>query len=314
MSTITEQAAPVTISGHLLEFAELRDARGEWTKAHDTASATASRDAKAKMAEDRAGRQLDADMASGVRETSNPKDRAEEAGLDPRYFGRNAQTSVVTFGNGRQWVRKRGLPDQEMRREMLASRVSDVLGAGAPHVIIRDQETWQPFILDAQPAAARLGSEGGDDRMINSTLGAKIGILDTITGNADRHPGNWMVQRNKATGEERPVPIDHGKAMMNDAGLAEYGGMGAFGQPLFGKGRESERLAAIPAEAWDQWTDGVESLAPQFKAAGMARQWNTVLTALGTAAIVSAEAKKQMPHVTGQPFHPDDPGKWMTPP
>jgi len=270
-------------------------------------------------------KQLDADFASGIKEAQSPKDRARKAGLNPKYFGNSAQTSVVTFGNGHQWIRKRGLDEDEMHREVLVSRISDVLGAGAPQVTLRrpavmpgeqseDQEMWEPMVPNAQPAAvARPSSPFNPYAMMSSRQGTKIGIMDTITSNGDRHEGNWMVQHDDATGEDTPVPIDHGRAMMDDSQSADYGGTGPFGEHLFQYGADSEQLAAVPKEAWATWQKGVKALEPQFKAAGMRGQFVNVQAALSAAAHLSARAKKEVPKSTGQPFTPDAPELWTGP-
>jgi hypothetical protein len=288
-----------------------------------------------------ASAQLDADAASGITSAESPKDRARKAGLDPDAFGNSAQTSIVTFGNGSQWIRKRGLDADEMHREVLVSQISGVLGAGAPPVILRDdstplspqeqeraelgiigprgrpQEMWEPLVPHAAVAAGLVGDpddlsydEIDPDDMYHSTQGAKIGILDTIADNYDRHPGNWMVQHDDATGQDTPVPIDHGHALMDNGQVARYGGKGPFGEALFADGRESEQLAAIPAAAWQKWIKGVTALRPQAKAYGMDDELNNVIVGLSNAADISDEAKYQLPNATGHPFTPDDVSKW----
>jgi hypothetical protein len=277
-------------------------------------------------------KQLDADFASGIKEAQSPRQRAAKAGLNVRagVLGNSADTSVVTFGNGHQWIRKRGLDEDEMHREVLVSRISDVLGAGAPQVTLRrpaampggqreDQEMWEPMVPNAVVAGAWLGDQNDPGNkhdlydMVSSQAGVKMGILDTITDNDDRHEGNWMVQTDPVTGRERPVPIDHGRAMMGDKRQAEYGGTGPFGQHLFAEGQESEQLAAIPADAWASWIHRIDLLSPQFREYGMSRQLENVQGALEIIMKMSARARKQMPRLTGQPFTPDAPELWTGP-
>jgi hypothetical protein len=281
-------------------------------------------------ADDPVSKQLDADAATGITEAQSPKDRARKAGLNPAYFGNSAATSVVTFGNGHQWIRKRGLGEDEMHREVLVSKISDVLGAGAPQVTLRpdgttaawktpSQEMWEPVVPNAVPAVAWLGDQNDPGNkhdlydMVSSQAGVKMGILDTITDNGDRHEGNWMVQTDPVTGRERPVPIDHGRAVMGDKRQAEYGGTGPFGQHLFQEGQESEQLAAIPADAWASWIHRIDLLSPQFRTYGMSPQLENVQGALEIIMKMSNRARKQMPHATGQPFTPDAPELWTGP-
>jgi hypothetical protein len=293
-------------------------------------------------ADDPVSRQLDADAASGIKDVDSPLRRAIKAGLQGDYFGTSAQTSVVTFGNGSRWIRKRGLDEDEMDREVLVSKISDVLGAGAPQVTLRDvpgsdlkphghmgritrgpdREMWEPLVPNAEPAIAWVRARGGMDDagnaerpedaesdMIDSRQGIKIGILDSITDNGDRHEGNWMVQHGPA-GKTTPVPIDHGHAEMDDSTVPDYGGIGPFGERLFGNGAESEQLAAIPKEAWDKWTAGVAALEPQFEAADMAPEFSHVQDALVGAALMSAKGKVDAVHYTGKPLIPDPPNFW----
>ena len=283
-------------------------------------------------ADDPVSRQLDADIASGIKEEETPRERAKKAGLKVKagYFGNSAQTSVVTFGNGHQWVRKRGLSDSEMHNEVLASRISDVLGAGAPHVLLRDnpnpfddaQEMWEPMVPNAEPAAAWISKRGGMDDageaerpedatfdMVNSRQGAKIGLLDTITDNGDRHEGNWMVQHGPA-GDTTPVPIDHGGALMDDGDIADAGGVGPFSRNLVGNGAESELLAMIPQQAWAKWDTGLAALEPLFEAYGMSDQFINVQDSLRNVAELSAEGKAEAPGTLGHPLIVDDPALW----
>jgi hypothetical protein len=183
---------------------------------------------------------------------------------------------------------------------------------------------WEPVVPNAVPAIAWEGGQDEDAQplnthhhpsdMYNSKQGIKIGILDTITNNGDRHAGNWMVQHSADPyTPDIPVPIDHGNADMDDVQVAKYGGAGPFGENLFGHGRESEQLAAIPDAAWMKWIHGVSALAPQFKAYGMTRQLDTVQNALSAAAMMSAAAKEEAPRATGKPFTPDAAAFWTAP-
>jgi hypothetical protein len=229
-----------------------------------------------------AGHQLDADLAAGIRSESTPHaKRGLQQGDGANFFGNSADTSVVTFNNGHKWVRKRDIPDDEFTNEVLASRVSGAIGAGAPVAITRpaggegaggDDGTalWEPFLKGAKSA---IEWEGGQDdygdpidndpqEMYDTDAGVRIGILDNLVENGDRHEGNWMVVHDRKTGQDSPRPIDHGRVQF---GSTDGYGSGPFGENLY---NDTLLLGEIPQDQWDTWRRNLGGLQDSFQQLG----------------------------------------------
>jgi hypothetical protein len=221
-----------------------------------------------------AARQLDTDLAAGIKSESKPHaKRGLQQGEGANFFGNSADTSVVTFANGHKWVRKRDLPDEEFENEVLTSRVSDAIGAGAPPAIKRDgdegTELWEPFLKGAKPAIEWEGGQNEDgepidndpQEMYDTPAGIRIGVLDNLVDNRDRHEGNWMVVHNRKTGLDSPLPIDHGRVRFGDT--TRYGS-GAFGENLDHYDADNSLLSEIPQAEWDTWRGKLGALQGDF--------------------------------------------------
>jgi hypothetical protein len=286
--TVSAQlAAAATVSGQLdlagwdtAYLHELRGKHGEWVKNLPEGRKQATFPGMPRGSRppdwEEAGRKLTADMARGVRSETSPRAKRHAAGVDD-YMGNSADTSVVTFSNGHKWVRKRDLPESEMDNEVLTSRVSSAIGAGAPPVILRDdpstpggrgKEMWEPYLANAKPAIVWEGGQDEDgyplnedhdpEDMYNTDGGVRIGVLDNLVNNEDRHEGNWMVARDRKTGEESPRPIDHGRVTFRDT--SQYGA-GAFGEYVRGN---PEMLGDIPQATWNDWRGKLGALQDSF--------------------------------------------------
>jgi hypothetical protein len=166
---------------------------------------------------------LDAAIKSGVASRNAPG--SKKVALSQ---GKEGSTRVVTFGNGSQYIQKdfKGMadnrppimggtdgpmpPEQQRRqvaKEILASKISKVIGAGAPD-IIGDPDSpsglYEPKVAGVSAVEHFKAGKKGMAEMFRSPEGAKIGLMDAITGNEDRHMGNVMVSP-----AGKPIPIDH---------------------------------------------------------------------------------------------------------
>lgn len=204
---------------------------------------------------------LHEDESTGIAALKRPGEDVtiEQGGGTMNYFGASADTKIVTFKDGSQWIRKRD-EDDAMQREMLTARISDIIGAGAPEAIREGNELWQPK-LEAISAVEWLGGTGEAEEPLGNHLpgemyhtpeGYRIGILDHLIGNNDRHYGNWMVAKDE-NGREYPVPIDHGLAFL------DYNTDSRFAAAVHLK-----ELADIPDATWAEWLEKVQALEPEF--------------------------------------------------
>jgi hypothetical protein len=235
---------------------------------------------------------LDHDFESGVKSETKPHARKglkqgppDRMGRKASYFGNTADTAVVTFNNGHKWVRKRDLHENEQKNEVLASLIGRAVGTDAPiafrHDDVRNPQEpadwpveknvlWEPYIPGSKSEIEWLGgldSEGeplGDNQeydLLDTDAGRRIGVLDFLTGNADRHYGNIMV-----TKDGTPVPIDHG-----NAGNFGMGTSSPFTEHLTED--VEDQLGHIPLnrfspEDWSEMRARLMSLKPDFDAEG----------------------------------------------
>jgi 8-oxo-dGTP pyrophosphatase MutT (NUDIX family) len=197
---------------------------------------------------------LDAAHKSGI--------ASEEAGGKTTHA-----TARVKFNDGSEWIRKSG--DKTNRdAEVLASRVSDVIGAGAPHVLVKGGKLWQPVVRGKSNVDLGVDSykinEPGLQKYTKSAAGERIGLLDKLTRNTDRADGNWMVAE-----DGQPVPIDHSHARYTAPPLSSTG-------PFR---KELERSGARwSAAQWAKWEQGLRALEPEF-AQSKRSEWYQALMA-----------------------------------
>lgn len=133
-----------------------------------------------------------------------------------------SETSLVTFRDGTRLVRKKttdeggdpGSGKESTDAEYLAARIGRVLRAPVPVVHrVDDATTYMQYVdhartgfevldgLDADAERARLG------KLASTDSGKRLGLLDLLASNRDRHNGNWLI------GEDGNLEgIDHGLA------------------------------------------------------------------------------------------------------
>jgi len=158
--------------------------------------------------------QLQAGLESGIKKTGKI------------MGGASASAQPITFNNGVKAVRKI-LPTQEAHREYLGGLVGAAIGAPVPAVILGERtqlsyadlnpdlpaggggivdtvmrvstarmdytDVWMGFIEGRVAAVA--GLAGGVEALTapKTRVGRLIGLLDALTVNSDRNPGNYMV-------------------------------------------------------------------------------------------------------------------------
>lgn len=97
--------------------------------------------------------------------------------------------------------------------EVAASLVGQTVGVPAP-TVIRDPDRPQRAVY-MQYAVGDLAEHRGDissgffphPDVADSDDGVRLGLMDALIGNTDRHPGNWVW-----SGRGRIIPIDHGES------------------------------------------------------------------------------------------------------
>lgn len=144
------------------------------------------------------------------------------------------EVARIEFPDGKRVFKKKNAPPEKVKRsgkevtdaEQLASRMASAFKAPVPRVYRDSDDTIYTDWVDGDPAAKWI-VERIDDRKVRSDFyqnpheatdpiltglvdskgGRLLAILDTITGNSDRHVENWLVdERGEVHG------IDHGWA------------------------------------------------------------------------------------------------------
>lgn len=108
-------------------------------------------------------------------------------------------------------------PRTQTDAEELTSRVADVLRVRAPAVRRMGATEVEMEYMPGKPGAEVYGAIAPDS-IVDDPENANIGLLDYITNNADRHPGNWTVDD-----DGNVYAIDHGLAFQSNIGILAYG-------------------------------------------------------------------------------------------
>ena len=150
--------------------------------------------------------QLAAGIKSGVKAKKSPNVR-----------GIMGETNLITFNDGSRWVHKKPVSgnEGESDNEELASLVAHALGARAP-VVVRDpldkKSVYMTFVngktaSELHENAKRIMSRDGGGSAEAADAMRRIGFLDHLIKNNDRHAGNYMIDQDGI-----PNAIDHGLA------------------------------------------------------------------------------------------------------
>lgn len=152
-----------------------------------------------------------------------------------------ATTQRLTYGDGDyHLIRKKfsgTLVGRRASAEILASRVAETVGAPAP-VVIQDPDDRHAVLMGHVPGD--LGDthypNDPEQRAIyyyaQTDAGLRIGLLDVLVRNEDRHKGNWIMSSEipvdspfRRPGEDQlrsPIAIDHSEAFQ-DPDSRQYG-------------------------------------------------------------------------------------------
>lgn len=202
----------------------------------------------------------------------------ESGDVEIPHQGIQGSVEIVTLPSGEKVVHKKYVPGYEYMADAdeLSYRVSEAVGAGAPPVARpKDGEDGEivmgfvPGVMAERYAEEQAGEQGTDSDDIESELeqspeGERIGLLDYLIANTDRHDQNWMV-----TPDGEPVPIDMSSA------FSEYSSSTTSD---FWNG-----VTDIPQSEYDQITEALTGLEPEFRRLGrytwyeqMMGRWNDI--------------------------------------
>lgn len=167
------------------------------------------------------------------------------AGQTPTFRSRVSGGGVATtqrlvYGDGDYHViRKRftgTLVGRRASAEILSSRVAETVGASAP-IVIQDPDDRHAVLMGHVPGDLGVMHYPSDPEQralyyyADTDAGRRIGLLDVLIRNEDRHKGNWIMSSELPEphpwvphGPElrKPVAIDHSEAFQ-DPDSRQYG-------------------------------------------------------------------------------------------
>lgn len=166
-----------------------------------------------------------------------------------RQIGMKSNVHGLTFNDGSEGVVRQnqyGSPAAELLSHLTASVL------GFDDVVPHGMTTAKGFLTRKVPG---MTADDYDEQsltglapLVSSQSGHRLGMFDYITGQQDRHPGNWMVRP-----DQRVMGIDHELAF-------EYGGTSS---------RFAKEWAQAPQskQEWEEYRRRFAELEPEFKQA-----------------------------------------------
>lgn len=177
--------------------------------------------------------------------------------LDELSGGAVADTRLATWKDGSQAVLKTATgavgswsPQFQTDAEELSARVAAALDVRAPATVRADPTTLYLEYMEGRPANKAFGYGDPPERILESDQGVRMGLLDHLINNNDRHAGNWIVDD-----EGNIAAIDHGLSFGFDLGS----GSSPFARRHFRSGRNpltQEDVATLRAR--------LQELRPEF--------------------------------------------------
>lgn len=163
-------------------------------------------------------------LTEGVEDLVEIVNEIERLDIEPErlYGGQSAETVVFRLPDGRKIVRKRApkwgdeyAPVQAADAEQLAGVLATVLDVPVARSYRGDRETVYVEWLDGEPvgsdAVANFKDFGSSPSLV------RMGLLDVLSGNTDRHQGNLYQTANGIVG------IDQGHAWIGPRGVESTG-------------------------------------------------------------------------------------------
>ncbi|WP_461001515.1 ADP-ribosyltransferase [Streptomonospora sediminis] len=160
--------------------------------------------------------------------------RSVESGISERTSlsnggGFGETVDLIRFANGMQAIYKRTEGSTVVRiidgvaedpdvaatgradAEYLASLVGRAVGATVPGVYRTGRHEFYMHLMDGTPGSVL--RDGPRPQLTKNNSGIRLGVMDALIANSDRHSGNWLL-----TDDGTVVGIDHGAAWDGESG------------------------------------------------------------------------------------------------
>lgn len=186
--------------------------------------------------------------------------------------GNEGATAIVTLPDGSKVISK-GQDSTANDREELASYVAQVIGAPHPTIVRQPGagrdiiETYQQGVPGSRYLSKKLenetyGSAAYFDkydqemhRIRTTPEGRKIGLLDALTANSDRHDYNWLVGP-----DGKPISVDLGHANFDSSNYSSpFMPTDGMGNPV---------LPSVSTQDYNRYWDDLMKLQPEFARLG----------------------------------------------
>jgi hypothetical protein len=138
--------------------------------------------------------------------------------------GAQGLTEAVTLPDGSRFVVKTARANElaaadTVDREELAALVADAVGVRAPVVHRVGPDKFYMDWIEGEPGAGSNRLQGAVAEWRESDSGRLLGLMDTITGNPDRHGSNWILAPDGTV-----AGVDHGFAFSGAPNPRQFAG------------------------------------------------------------------------------------------
>jgi Rifampin ADP-ribosyl transferase len=225
------------------------------------------------------GEQFDTEADGALRASITSGITAE---LTPES-GAQAETAIVTLGDGSRAVRKQFSGDtygaMQADAEVLAARVGEAVGVptALPVVKTGPTEIWMRY---AEGKVAAHANGNLTTAAPETDTGRRIGLMDWITRNDDRHDNNWLINP-----DGQPVPIDNSSTF----GLSGGGWRSPFTESL------RDNLTYFKPDEINRIAQQLDKLRPEFKTLGREDWYRGMMTDWMQFTRQAAGAREQEP-------------------
>lgn len=213
-------------------------------------------------------------------------DRSIRSGIDGQDLiggGEMGDTRRIQLADGTEAIYKRAMGEwtagwgkrEQTDAEELGAMVAAAVGVRAPAIQRIDDETLYMEVMPGRPAMSER-IHNVPNELADSPQGIRMGLLDVLLNNVDRHGGNWMIDD-----RGQIAAIDHGLAFKVKTTDSSSATRSRFSTDHFiddvGGYRDRNPLTRLDVEIVRQQ---LEAIRPRFEQLGRGEWYGQVLDRL----------------------------------